>query len=258
MDTKLLSAQLYSGSKSPGGGPYQFTAPMQPTQAASLVAAFNGGFLMKYGGGRLLHGGPRRRSARDRRGLARDLRRRLGHGRGLGHRRDHDAQRRRRAPEPGPARRPVVSPRRKRRARTGRPGAATCGATSCASSGPGHREPVAFERRRHRRRRARVRVGPGLTPLQLADLLARAGVVRGMELDINPSWPVFATYAPAPPTGPRGAGEREQPAAEQRAGPVDLLRPGLGPRLRDHVGPGGTPRPAERPPARASGPQCRP
>ena len=46
MDTRLLSAQLYSGSKSPGGGPYEFTAPVQPAQAATLVAAFNGGFLM--------------------------------------------------------------------------------------------------------------------------------------------------------------------------------------------------------------------
>ncbi len=30
-----------------GGGPYTLTAPVQPAQAASLVAAFNGGFLMK-------------------------------------------------------------------------------------------------------------------------------------------------------------------------------------------------------------------
>ncbi len=51
MDTKLLSAQLYSGSKSPGGGPYQFTAPVLPAQAATLVAAFNGGFLMQSAGG---------------------------------------------------------------------------------------------------------------------------------------------------------------------------------------------------------------
>ncbi len=42
--------------------------------------------------------------------------------------------------------------------------------------------------------------GPALSPTELADLLVRAGVVRGMELDINPSWPVFATYDPSPPT----------------------------------------------------------
>ena len=44
--------------------------------------------------------------------------------------------------------------------------------------------------------------GPALNPIQLADLLVRAGVVRGMELDINPSWPVFATYAPPPRSVP--------------------------------------------------------
>jgi hypothetical protein len=47
MDTRLLAARLYSGSISPGGGPYQFSAPIQAAQAASLVAAFNGGFKMR-------------------------------------------------------------------------------------------------------------------------------------------------------------------------------------------------------------------
>ena len=51
MDTHLLAARLYSGSKSPGGGPYRYTAPIQPTQAATLVAAFNGGFMMPAAGG---------------------------------------------------------------------------------------------------------------------------------------------------------------------------------------------------------------
>ncbi len=51
MDTSLLSARLYSGSKSPGGGPYRYTAPIGPTQATSLVAAFNGGFTMDAAGG---------------------------------------------------------------------------------------------------------------------------------------------------------------------------------------------------------------
>jgi hypothetical protein len=44
-------------------------------------------------------------------------------------------------------------------------------------------------------------VGNHLTPAQVAELLVRAGVVRGMELDINPSWPVFATFKPATPNG---------------------------------------------------------
>jgi hypothetical protein len=44
-------------------------------------------------------------------------------------------------------------------------------------------------------------LGPGLAPLQLAWLLARAGAIRGMELDINPEWPVFAAYGPAAAAG---------------------------------------------------------
>jgi hypothetical protein len=40
--------------------------------------------------------------------------------------------------------------------------------------------------------------GPALDPLQLAQLLVRAGAVRAMQLDIKPNWPVFVTYDPAP------------------------------------------------------------
>ena len=47
MDTRLLSAQLYSGSIEPGWWPVRASPPpIQPAQAASLVAAFNGGFKM--------------------------------------------------------------------------------------------------------------------------------------------------------------------------------------------------------------------
>ena len=67
--------------------------------------------------------------------------------------------------------------------------------------------------------------GPALTPAQLAGLLAGAGAVRGMELDINPSWPVFVAYAPAPPTAPaapaNGAGL--QPSSVQ--GPATFFNP---------------------------------
>jgi hypothetical protein len=38
--------------------------------------------------------------------------------------------------------------------------------------------------------------GPALSPYQLAQLLVRARAVRGMELDINSSWPDFSTYDP--------------------------------------------------------------
>ena len=51
MDTKLLRATLYSGSQIPGGGPYTHTAPVSPTDATTLVSAFNAGFLMSDANG---------------------------------------------------------------------------------------------------------------------------------------------------------------------------------------------------------------
>ena len=51
MDTKLLSATLYSGSTIPGGGPFTHTAPITPTAATTLVTAFNAGFLMSGANG---------------------------------------------------------------------------------------------------------------------------------------------------------------------------------------------------------------
>ena len=60
MDPTLLKAQLYSGSFIPGGGPYQYSAPISPSASKTLVAAFNAGFRMQdanggyYTGGRLI------------------------------------------------------------------------------------------------------------------------------------------------------------------------------------------------------------
>jgi hypothetical protein len=51
MDTRLLRAQLYSGSQVPGGGPYQFTAPISTFASRSLDAAFNAGFRMQDANG---------------------------------------------------------------------------------------------------------------------------------------------------------------------------------------------------------------
>ncbi len=51
MDPMLLKANLYSGSLIPGGGPYTRTAPISPSAATSLVAAFNAGFLMSDANG---------------------------------------------------------------------------------------------------------------------------------------------------------------------------------------------------------------
>ncbi|HLK46120.1 MAG TPA: hypothetical protein VKT18_09020, partial [Acidimicrobiales bacterium] len=51
MDTRLLSAQLYSGSMIPGGGPFAHTAPIPPAASRTLDAAFNAGFLMQDANG---------------------------------------------------------------------------------------------------------------------------------------------------------------------------------------------------------------
>ena len=48
MDPRLLRAQLYSGSGSPGGYGWKLTAPISPGAARTLVAAFNGGFKFPY------------------------------------------------------------------------------------------------------------------------------------------------------------------------------------------------------------------
>jgi hypothetical protein len=93
----------------------------------------------------------------------------------------------------------------------------TCGATSCGHAVPGVE---------HQWRSglgvtadgALVYVnGPDLAPLQLAELLVRAGAVRGMELDINPNWPVFVSYDPPAANGPAGPsnGRRLLPSTAQ-------------------------------------------
>ncbi|HVB27114.1 MAG TPA: hypothetical protein VNE21_04280, partial [Mycobacteriales bacterium] len=59
-DTRLLRAQLYSGSYIPGGGPWHYTSPVTTSAAHSLVAAFNSGFRIRdarggyYSEGRLV------------------------------------------------------------------------------------------------------------------------------------------------------------------------------------------------------------
>lgn len=195
MDTRLLAARLYSGSQSPGGGPFRYTAPIQPASARRLVAAFNGGFKMKdaeggyYTEGRVID--PLRSGAASlviyANGSAN-----VGAW----------ASDVRMTPDVMDVRQnlvPIVAagrPTSAARSARWQAWGSTCGASSCAHSVPGiehqWRSGVGVTSDG-----ALVYVqGPALDPLQLALLLARAGVVRGMELDINPDWPVFATYDP--------------------------------------------------------------
>ena len=196
MDTHLLGARLYSGSESPGGGPYRYTAPIKQASARDLVAAFNGGFKMNaakggyYTEGRMID--PLRRGAASLVIYA-DGSVNVG-----AWRRDV-----RMTPEVVAVRQnltPLVAdgrPTPRARSADWQAWGSTCGASSCAHSVPGIE---------HQWRSALgvtaggalvYAQGPALDPFQLAALLVRAGVVRGMELDINPSWPIFATYDPA-------------------------------------------------------------
>ena len=224
MDTRLLSAQLYSGSVSPGGGPYLFTAPVEPAQAATLVAAFNGGFKMNAAGGGYFTEG---RTVYPLVGGSASLVISANGSVTVGAWGTDVSM------SPG-----VVAVRQNLTplVEGGQPTAqaastdwqawgATCGATSCTSTVPGIENQW--------RSGAGVTgagalvyvEGPDLTPLQLAQLLVRAGVVRGMELDINPNWPVFSTYTPATPGGLAAPsnGSGLQPVSVQ--GPATFFNP---------------------------------
>jgi hypothetical protein len=192
MDTRLLRAQLYSGSQIPGpqGLPYTHTAPITAPASESLVAAFNAGFRMpdaqggyytdgkmllplRVGGasvviyqngtmsvgqwGRDFHSLAKVASVRQNLDLIVDNGRAVA---GL------DLQ---------------------NNAKWGR---VTGNTFNVWRSGLGVTSNGAL-----------VYVGgPALSIADLANVLVRAGAVRGMELDMNTDWVVYATYA-----GPAGS-----------------------------------------------------
>ena len=218
MDTHLLSAQLYSGCKSPGGGPYEFTAPIQAAQAANLVAAFNGGLMMNAAQGGYFTEG--RTVAPLVAGAASLVI--FANGSVTVGAWDTDVSM---APDVVAVRQNLVplvaggQPTALASAPDWQAWGATCGVNSCASnaartenqwrSGAGVTADGALV----------YTAGPGLTPLQLAQILIRAGVVRGMELDINPNWPIFAAYDPSTPNGlaAQSNGSDLQPSSVQTA-----------------------------------------
>jgi hypothetical protein len=203
MDTKLLRATLYSGSEIPGGGPYLDTAPISSSASTSLVAAFNAGFLMSAANGGYYTDGkvvlPLRTGAASF-VVYRDGTASVGQwGRDLTMTPD------------------VVSVRQNldllvdggqplaglNAADTSAWGATLGNAVYVWRSGLGVTADGAL-----------VYVGgPGLNITGLADLLVRAGAVRGMELDINTDWVNFSIYSPSAgaPAGP-GSGAELLPA----------------------------------------------
>jgi hypothetical protein len=200
MDTRLLSARLYSGSLSPGKGPYRFTAPILATQARTLVAAFNGGFVMNvaHGGyyteGRMVD--PLVPGAASFVIYANDSVNIGAWG--------SDVSMTSRVVSVRQNLVPLVANGHLTATATSADWplwGATCGVYSCAKSVPGiehqWRSGVGITSDG-----ALVYVtGPGLSPFQLAELLVRAHAVRAMELDINSDWPDFSSYDPPTANG---------------------------------------------------------
>jgi hypothetical protein len=197
MDTHLLSARLYSGSSSPGGGPYKYTAPVAPAAASSLVAAFNGGFKMGDArGGYYTEGRVVRPLVRGDASLViyADGSVAVGAwGSDVSMTPSVVAVRQNLFPLVANGRPTALAatPRWRTWGGTCPCGAGQQGAEHQWRSGVGVTADGAVV----------YVVGPGLAPIQVADLLVRAGAVSGMQLDINPTWPVFITYKPATANG---------------------------------------------------------
>lgn len=221
MDTRLLYARLYSGSLSPGGGPYIFTAPVLPAQAATLVAAFNGGFMMSvaHGGyyteGKVIYPlvagaaslviysngsvdigawGSDVTMTSNVVSVRQNLVPLVANG----------------APTPLASTPYWLD------------WGATCGVDSCVGgavenqwrSGLGITSDGALV----------YVTGPSLAPLQLAQLLVAAGAVRAMQLDINPDWTVLVTYDP-PPGGLASPANGSKLVASSVQGPATFFNP---------------------------------
>jgi phosphodiester glycosidase len=191
LDTKLLSATLYSGSYIPGGGPYKYTAPIEPAAARTLVAAFNAGFRMQDANGGYYTQAqtiiPLRQGAASfviyRNGSAT-----VGAwGTDVTMNSDVVAVRQNLnllvdngAPVPG----------------------LNANDTTRWGNTLGNQVYVSRSGIGVTRDGALVYVGgPELNITDLANLLVRAGAVRAMELDINTDWVNFATFSPSTPTG---------------------------------------------------------
>jgi len=200
MDTHRLSARLYSGSVSPGGGPYLYTAPIQPAQATSLVAAFNGGFVMNVAhGGYYTEGRMVDPLAPGAASLVIYADGSVNVGAW-----NSDVTMTSKVVSVRQNLVPLVAagqPTLQATSPTWQAWGNTCGATSCAAAVPG----IDHQWRSGAGVTADgalvYATGPALDPLQLAQLLVRAGVVRGMQLDINPNWTVLTTYDPSSPGG---------------------------------------------------------
>jgi hypothetical protein len=186
MDPMLVSATLYSGSQIPGGGPYANSAPIKSTEAMTLISAFNAGFRMQDAQGgyytdqkMVIPLVPGKASAVIYKNGTMDI--------GAW---DTDVQ----------MNKNVVSVRQNLDliVNDAKPvpgllandhsqwGVTVGGAAYVWRSGMGITKNGAIV----------YVAGPSLSINVLADLLIRAGAVRGMEMDINADWVQYSTYSP--------------------------------------------------------------
>ena len=194
MDTTLLKATLYSGSQIPGGGPFAHTAPISPTDATSLVTAFNAGFLMSGANGGYYTDGKMIDPLRT--GAASFVVYKNGSSTVGQWGRDASM-----TPDVVSVRQNLdllvdngqVVPAAYNSSAT-QWGATLGGALYVWRSGLGVTANGAL-----------VYVGgPGLDIVDLANILVKAGAVRAMELDINTDWVNYSIYQPSTPAGAAG------------------------------------------------------
>lgn len=191
MDTTLLKATLYSGTQIPGGGPYSHSAPISPTDASQLVAAFNAGFLMSDANGGYYT--DNKTVVPLRTGAASFVVYKNGSSTVGQWGRDVNMGAN------------VVSVRQNLDLLVDNgqvvPGASTANSRQWGATLGGNlyvwRSGLGVTANG-----ALVYVGgPALNIVDLATILQRAGAVRAMELDINTDWVNFSTYQPSTPGG---------------------------------------------------------
>ena len=187
MDPTLLKAQLYSGSQIPGGGPFKYTAPITPANSTTLVAAFNAGFRMQDAHGGYYTQGKMilpLRAGDASVVIFKDGTMTVGAwGTDVTMSNQVESVRQNLAPivENG---KPVAGLNAANSLKWG----ATLGGTfNVWRSGLGVTKDGAI-----------IYVGgPSLSIADLANVLVRAGAIRGMELDINTDWVQYTTYSGA-------------------------------------------------------------
>ena len=214
MDMRLLRARLYSGSLSPGGLMWHYTAPISPHAARSLVAAFNGGYLLKdseggyYSEDKLV--APLRRGAASL-VIYKDGKVALGTwGPGLAMSAEVASVRQnmRLLVDHG-ALVPGLSP-----TDTSVWGSSLGGIANQWRSGLGIMASGAL-----------VYVAGVMNILDLARELQHAGAIRAMPLDMNPYWTIFSTYRPSTPGGLAGPANGTDLLSTMEQSPMRFFSP---------------------------------